>query len=409
MAGRAISLRGVAVHNLKEIDLDVPRRRLVVLCGLSGSGKTSLALDTLYAEGQRRYIDSFSAYTRQFLERLEKPAAERIDGIPPAIAVTHKNTSRSSRSTVGTATETSDHLRLLFAKIGQVFCTGCGQEVRRHTSQSVAERLAGLPVGTRYLVTFAVEPAEAERDALWPAFQAEGFVRAIVGDRLVDLAAEPWSQGQPPADAKIFAVVDRLAAGTTSPQRLRDSLETAFAKGRGTVYVFLAPPSPAEVNGASADATCASLPAGSDYPLDGATWRQLAFTDGLVCQQCGISYPDPEPRLFSFNSPLGACPACEGFGNIVDIDMDLVVPDANKSIKEGAIAPWNTPAYEHELQELIELASDYGLRVDVPYRELDEAERLLILEGVRERNFGGLRGFSPGWSGENTRCTCGCS
>ncbi len=163
MASGVISLRGVAVHNLKEVDLDIPRGKLIVLCGLSGSGKTSLALDTLYAEGQRRYIDSFSAYTRQFLERLEKPAAERIDGIPPAIAVTHKNTSRISRSTVGTATESSDYLRLLFAKIGHVFCRSCGREVRRETSQSAAERLAELPAGTRFLVAFALPPDRAGR------------------------------------------------------------------------------------------------------------------------------------------------------------------------------------------------------------------------------------------------------
>ena len=185
-----ISLRGVAVHNLKSIDVDIPHRKLVVLCGLSGSGKSSLALDTLYAEGQRRYIESFSAYTRQFLDRLEKPEAERIDGIPPAIAVTGGGSSRSSRSTVGTATEVADYLRLLFAKIGTVVCRGCGNTVQRDTPQSVAALLANLPAGTRYMVAFGLEPGDASLAATWTwpaALREEGFVRAIIGGRVVNL------------------------------------------------------------------------------------------------------------------------------------------------------------------------------------------------------------------------------
>jgi excinuclease ABC subunit A len=382
VAARSITLRGVAVHNLKQIDLDIPHRQLVVLCGLSGSGKTSLALDTLYTEGQRRYIDSFSAYTRQFLERLEKPTAERIEGIPPAIAVTHKNTSRSSRSTVGTTTETSDYLRLLFAKIGHVFCQQCGREVRRHSPQTAAETLGQLHQGTRYLVAFAVDPTNGEPPVPGSAFQEEGFVRAIVGHRLINLADEPWSEVQQAHSAAgVFVVVDRLSAGSASPQRLRDSLETAFHKGRGKAHVFV--DTPAEPG----------LPGAAAFELDGAAWRQLAFSTELRCDACGRDYPLPEPRLYSFNSPLGACPGCEGFGNVIDLDMDLVVPDPAKSLKEGAIAPWNTPAYEHELQELLALAADYALPVDVPYRELSDQQRRLIVEGVPERKFGGLTGF----------------
>ena len=407
MAVGFITLRGVAVHNLKEIDLDIPHRKLIVFCGLSGSGKTSLALDTLYAEGQRRYIDSFSAYTRQFLERLEKPDAERIEGIPPAIAVTHKNTSRSSRSTVGTTTETSDYLRLLYAKIGHVFCHQCGQEVRRHTPQSAADALLKLPAGTRYLIAFAPAnlPQSGER-GLWSPLQEEGFVRAIVGGRIINLAEQPWpapaaeaapSDGAPPDGAPVeplsdtatpqddfFVVVDRLAAGSVTEQRLRDSLESAFGKGRGKCYTFI------EI-GESADAD--RLPAGVPYQLDGRSWRRIGFSNQLVCETCGLEYPLPEPRLYSFNSPLGACPDCEGFGNVIDIDMDLVVPEPAKTLREGAVAPWNTPAYAHELEELIALAGDYGLPLDVPFRELTDAERALIVEGVPEREFGGLKGF----------------
>jgi excinuclease ABC subunit A len=389
-----ISLRGVAVHNLKSVDLDLPHRKLIVFCGLSGSGKSSLAMDTLYAEGQRRYIESFSAYTRQFLQRLEKPEAVRIDGIPPAISVTSKNVGRSSRSTVGTATETSDYLRLLFAKIGRVFCLKCGQEVYCDTAQSTAERLASLPSGTRYMIAFRLDlPAADQCDAMTAALREEGFIRVIIGERLVNLA-ETTSffspvPGPHPAQVSglnnprngIYVVVDRLTAGGASDTRLRDSLETAFTKGRGRCYVFVENPESRIPNPESS------------FLIEGCPWRRLGFSMQLACEDCGIEYPQPEPRLFSFNSPLGACPECEGFGNVIGIDMDLVVPDPGKSLREGAIAPWNTPAYAHELEELLALAGDYGIPPDVPFRELSERDLGLITHGVPERKFGGLAGF----------------
>ena len=211
-----ITLRGVRVHNLKSIDLDIPHRKLIVLCGLSGSGKSSLALDTLYAEGQRRYIESFSAYTRQFLERLEKPDAERIDGIPPAVAVTAKNASRSSRSTVGTATEISDYLRLLMAKIGQVFCLRCGHEVRCDSPQNAAERLARLPAGTRYMIAFRCElPEGGTVPQLAAALREDGFVRAIFDGRLVTLDAAEVAGGVPLAAASCLG--NERAALTPAP------------------------------------------------------------------------------------------------------------------------------------------------------------------------------------------------
>src|SRR5512139_3599382 len=212
---RHISLRGVEVHNLQGIDIDIPHRNLVVLCGLSGSGKSSLALDTLYAEGQRRYIESFSAYTRQFLQRLEKPQAERIDGIPPAIAVTSKNASRSSRSTVGTATETSDYLRLLYAKIGRVYCRQCGQEVRCDTPQSVAETLGRLPPGTRYMIAFGVEmPENGDPAQTAASLREDGLLRFIVGGRIVNLAEDTVTfassaEGATQDNGRIYAVLDR--------------------------------------------------------------------------------------------------------------------------------------------------------------------------------------------------------
>ncbi len=285
-----ISLRGVEVHNLKSIDLEIPHRKLIVFCGLSGSGKTSLALDTLYAEGQRRYIETFSAYTRQFLQRLERPTAQRIAGIPPAVAVTPKADNRSSRSTVGMATETNEYLRLLFAKIGRVICQTCGHEVRRESPQSAAESLAGLATGTRFLVAFPIQSFD-------PALLREsGFTRLIASDRFIDLNDSPQSNlSTTSPDEKIFAIVDRLSAGVPV-QRLRESFETAFARGNGRAAIFVDSTEPIFIDGQSR---------GQMYLLDNRSWQELRFSDQMICDQCGRVYPLPEPRLYSFNSPLG--------------------------------------------------------------------------------------------------------
>jgi excinuclease ABC subunit A len=441
----SIVLRGVRVHNLKSIDLDIPRQQLVVLCGLSGSGKSSLALDTLYAEGQRRYIESFSAYTRQFLQRLEKPDADRIDGIPPAIAVTSKNAGRSSRSTVGTATETSDYLRLLFAKIGHIFCYQCGREVRCETPQNVAETLSQLPKGARYMIAFRTEvPEDGTFEQFAASMREDGFVRAIIDGLLVDLAvgrgtgdegretegSRPEVQGPNTPHSTIHIVVDRLTAGSASESRLRDSLETAFTKGNGRCCAFVEKgtetrgretgdewretnlPSPACGRGAGGEGGQESeqfppLPSPltqretgpdsnpqSSIPKSTASpWRRIGFSTRLACDDCGIEYPVPEPRLYSFNNPMGACPECEGFGNVVSIDMELVVPNPAKTLRDGAIAPWSTPAYAHELKELIALAPEYDIALDVPFRDLTERQLHLITHGIPERKFKGLDGF----------------
>jgi excinuclease ABC subunit A len=412
-ASRVISLRGVEVHNLRKIDLDLPHRQLIVLCGVSGSGKSSLAFDTLYAEGQRRYIETFSAYTRQFLERLERPNAERIDGLPPAIAVGRQTPNRSSRATVGTATETADYLRLIYAKIGQVFCLSCGQAVQRESPQSAAELLMALPAGTRFMISFtatsdANTPADTDvpnESATTHAQQAdvlrvEGFSRVIFNDRaftLEEYAKLEESSAEHSSRSPLFVVVDRLAAGSATRERLVDSLEICFAKGDAAAHIWIEPSAGlAEHNAADAvELTNAarSIPPGDVVSLDGRPWNRLTLSTRLRCERCGIDYPDPEPRLFSFNSPLGACPECEGFGNVMDIDLDLVVPDKQKTLAEGAVAPWNTPAYAHELEELTALAPDYALPLDVPFAELSPEQVALVIEGVPERNFGGLRGF----------------
>ncbi len=421
MACDHIELRGVSVHNLNCVDLDIPHGQLIVCCGVSGSGKTSLALDTLYAEGQRRYIESFSAYTRRFLERLERPDAQFIDGIPPAIAVTHKNSSRSSRTTIGTTTEIIDYLRLLYARVGRILCTGCSKPVRRDSPQSVSEVLAALPDGARYMVTYPVpvHPPDGNRldvsagaseagagavgaqpsatDGATPqaaltetlaTLREDGFVRIIVNRRIVDLttngAIEQLGRECGVANGDVHVVVDRLSAGKSEQGRVRDSVETAFLKGQGRCHVL----SQDDGNGKPD-----RRGDWREFRLDDATWWRSSFSRRLICDDCHREYPNPEPKLFSFNSPLGACPECEGFGDVMDIDMDLVVPNPNNALSEGAIAPWNTPAYSHELKELLALADDYDIPINTPYRDLDDRCRRLIREGIPEREFGGLDGF----------------
>lgn len=387
-----IVLRGVEVHNLKQVDLDIPHRQLVVICGVSGSGKTSLALDTLYAEGQRRYIESFSAYTRQFLERLDKPAAERIDGIPPSIAVTHKTPTRSSRTTVGTATETHEYLRLLFARVGHVFCHICGRPVHRDTPESAAELLGRLASGRRYLITFAppMSPGEA-LDSVVSSLLADGFVRALAGGAQVALSdlASSRQVPEPNGAEPLQVIVDRLTGGAAEA-RLRDSLETAFRNGDGRCCAWVQSTADAAATNGELTDRLAKSP---EQMIDGQPYARMAFTTKLACEACQVEYPKLEPQLFSFNSPLGACATCEGFGNIIDLDMDLIVPDPGKSLREGAVAPWNTPAYAHELRELLALAADYDLPVDIPFRDLDARQLQIIREGVPERQFGGLTGF----------------
>lgn len=377
-----IQLRGVRVHNLKGVDVALPQRRLVVFCGVSGSGKTSLALDTLYAEGRRRYIESFSAYTRQFLEQLDKPDVEHIEGIPPAIAVTYRSPSRSARATVGAVTEIDDYLRLLFARVGDVYCLDCDRPVQRDWPATAARRVGQLPERSRIMVGFdlPLREGDGQLSDMLQRLLEDGFVRVIARCKSWHLA-DATAIGELTAvgvEDGLRVVVDRLTISESAHQRLVDSFETAFAHGDGHCWVLCEEPWDGDL------ASC---------EVDGRRWYRREFSSSLRCGSCGTEYPNPDPRLYSFNSPLGACSQCEGFGNIVDMDMDLIVPDSSKSIREGAIAPWNTPAYRHELEELLALAPDYDLPVDVPFRELTDEHIRLIREGVPERDFGGLKGF----------------
>lgn len=356
---------------------------MIAVCGVSGSGKTSLALDTLYAEGQRRYIESFSAYTRQFLQRLDKPDCESISGIPPAIAVTRSGASRGNRSTVATATEIADHLRLLYAKIGRLICYQCGQPVTSYDPQSAAAVLGELPSRTRLMIGFAVSlPSRAEASETLLGLQQQGYVRLIVGDTSFHLGDSDRSQladSIPAAGTQGFVIVDRVTSDD-DPLRLTESLESAMAGGDRFATVWAASDHP--LAGAAATVS-----------IDDRPWQRFEFSNRHRCDTCDIEYPEPTPQLFSFNNPLGACPVCEGFGDQVDIDMNLVVPDPSKSIRDGAIATWNTPAYKHEWKELLAIADDYNVPLDVPYSELPAAAIKIIQHGVPERNFGGLDGF----------------
>ncbi len=366
------------MNNLRHLDLDLPHRQLIAFCGASGSGKTSLALDTLYAEGQRRYIESFSTYTRQFLQQLDKPNAESIEGIPPSIAVTRKSVSRSSRATVGSTTQINEHLQLLFSRIGQVVCHGCGNLVSQDTAESAADRLSQLAQGTRLMVGFPSRRGDQRTDAVWRAdLTALGYRRWVNQDRVLELNND--AQAELAGLDEIDVVFDRLVVSPEALSRLRDSLEAAFEAGRGNCIAW------AENEKLSESAR----PRADSYPV----WQRQPFSQFFRCDACDLDYPTPEPQLLNFNNPLGACPTCEGFGNVIAIDMDRVVPDPSKSLRAGAIAPWNTPAYAHELEELLALAQEYELPVDLPYRELQPEHLRLVHEGVSERNFGGLNGF----------------
>lgn len=382
MTHSTISLRGVAVNNLQKVDLDLPHRRLIAFCGVSGSGKTSLALDTLYAEGQRRYIESFSTYTRQFLEQLDKPAAESIEGIPPSIAVTRKNVGRSSRATVGSTTQINEHLQLLMARIGEVICHGCSQKVSQDSAESAAERLGELPGGTRLMIGFSSLRGEGRPSEVWIAdLVALGYRRILLGNRSAELS--PSLAEELAAVETLEVVLDRIVSENEPSSRLRDSLEAAQEAGRGSSLVW--------IDMQKSDAVSAVK--GDRVEIDGKPWLRCRFSQYFRCETCDLDYPPLEPQLLNYNNPLGACPACEGFGNVIGIDMERVVPDTSKTLREGAIAPWNTPAYEHELQELLALAKDYKLPVDVPFSELTPEHLALIHNGVPERDFGGLNGF----------------
>jgi excinuclease ABC subunit A len=360
-----LRIEGARQNNLKNVSVAIPHDRVTVITGVSGSGKSSLAFDTLFAEGQWRYIESLSTYARMFLERLDRPDVDRIEHIRPAIAIEQKNPVRTARSTVGTATEIHDYLRLLFAKIGRVHCPQCGAEARSDTAEEVAEALVRDHAAARALICFPL-PRSAARDpsVLFPALLQRGFARVKVGQSVLELAAADGRPAALPADLDLKhlrVVLDRVVIGADGRRRIIDSLETALAEGEGTAEV--------DVLGTTV----------------------IAVSREFRCPQCQCPLTRPRPLLFSFNHPVGACPECKGFGNILRYDEGLVVPDRSRSLADGAVEPWSHPSSRWYQKQLMKAAKKRGLDTTVPYGELPAEDRQWIYDGGD--SFTGIQGF----------------
>jgi excinuclease ABC subunit A len=363
MASDRIVIRGAREHNLKNIDLEIPRDRLVVITGLSGSGKSSLAFDTLYAEGQRRYVESLSAYARQFLEQMEKPDVDSIEGLSPAISIEQKTTSKNPRSTVGTVTEIYDYLRVLYARVGTPHCPQCGQVIAAQTVQQMVDRVKTLPAGTRVLLLApVVRGRKGEYRKLFFDLRQQGYTRVRVNGTVRELGEEIELDRN--RKHTIEVVVDRLVVKDTIGTRLADSLETTLKLADGVAAV--------------------------ETPDGGAGF---VFSERLACARCGISFPEVSPRMFSFNNPFGACPDCGGLGTRLELDPALVVPDGRRSLKDGALAPWQGRDATHVKQTLAVLARRKRFSLTTPWQDLSRATRELILRGDGERGgFDGLLG-----------------
>ncbi|HEX9201732.1 MAG TPA: excinuclease ABC subunit UvrA [Acidobacteriaceae bacterium] len=431
-ANDSIVIRGARTHNLKSIDVDIPHNALTVVSGVSGSGKSSLAFDTVYAEGQRRYVESLSAYARQFLERIEKPDVDHMDGLAPAIAIKQKNQTRNPRSTVATATEIYDYLRLLYARCGTVTCLHCGGIVRHDTVDEIVAALLGLPESTRAYALFPIVRPEIKFEALQPATtdvepeppkplkkskskKSIKSVSSVLGlssltdalkDRLTELRRRGYNrlyqqiEGQPGKIVEfstpeslleldfsqpIFVLIDRLSISPEIRTRIVDAIETGYREA-GEVQ-FHTVPRPAEptntesviLSGGEGPATISNSP------------QHLRFSAAFECCSCHRAYREPEPRLFSFNNPYGACPRCQGFGNTIDFDPNLILPDRSKTLAQGAIAPWTTTKYRPFHGEMIRFAKSAAIPTDVPWYDLDPAQQELLWEG--RGAYPGIRGF----------------
>jgi excinuclease ABC subunit A len=363
----SIIIRGAREHNLKNIDVVVPRNKFVVITGVSGSGKSSLAFDTIFAEGQRRYVESLSAYARQFLEQMEKPDVDSIEGLSPAISIEQRTTSRNPRSTVGTVTEIYDYLRLLYASVGTPHCTSCGQEIRPQTIQQMVDRLLKLPTGTKFSVLAPyVRGKKGEYRKQMMQMMKEGFTRAIVNGEMIELSDPPVLDKQ--KKHTIDIVIDRLVAKDGVAQRLADSLETATRVTKGLVKILY------QDDRRSADAKASAGEGNAEL-----------MSQNYACPDCGVSIGEITPRLFSFNSPYGACAGCSGLGVLLEIDERKIVPDPTKSIEDGAIAIWKEGAENWRIRQIHTLAKHYKFRVDLPWEKLPEKARTVVLMGSEEK------------------------
>jgi excinuclease ABC subunit A len=355
-----IEIVGAKSHNLKNKHVRIPRGKITVITGVSGSGKSTLAFDTLFAEGQRRYIESLSTYARQFLEKMDRPDVEAIHGIPPAIAIEQRNTVKNARSTVGTASEIYDYLRLLFAKIGEVFCPQCHIKVSGETVESVVEQILGKAQGKKILILSPVSIAEGEDiDLKIRDFIKNGYYRIWEKGEIFDLTSLPSSRFQ---NQRTFVLlIDRIVPDEKNRSRLAEAIQSGFQLGNGKVEVI----------------------------LEGG--ERTSFNRSFSCNRCGKTFSEPEPLLFSFNSPIGACSTCQGFGRIIGIDWEKVIPDPKKTLKDKPFAPWNTPAYEDLYEYLREACRRYRIPTQKPFEELRPDQKEILLYGKGE--FIGLKGF----------------
>ena len=357
-----IEIRGARQHNLKGIDLTIPRRAITVITGPSGSGKSSLAFDTIFAEGQRRYVESLSAYARQFLERMRKPDVDFIDGLSPAVAIEQKNPTRTSRSTVGTATEVFDYLRLLWARVGHTICPVCSRTLAPDSAQSAADTVLALPQNTRVLVTFPLRMSSKVSHAqIVEILRAKGFVRVVADGSPLHLSELPPKANLVRAK-ELLVVADRIEVSEAQRSRLTDAFETAFSEGDGDAVALQANPR---------------------EPLapDRGSLAPLRFTTRFECPNDGHRAPSPSPQLFSFNNPRGACPSCNGFGATLEYDPRLIVPYPERTLAEGAIDPWTKPRYENKRRALAEFAKHERIPFDVAWRDLTAADREKLFRG----------------------------
>jgi excinuclease ABC subunit A len=411
MSNENLIVKGARVHNLKNVDCEIPQNSLTVITGVSGSGKSSLAFDTLYAEGQRRYIESLSAYARQFLERIERPDVDEVAGIAPAIAIKQKNTARNPRSTVGTVTEIYDYLRLLYARIGRTYCWQCQREVKKDVLDDIVQFLLSLPEGTRLYVLFpftayrkfqelkeaaakdrrkkktAAKELEVVKTVLFD-LRKHGFNRLYQQKEVYEFST-PESLLDVNFSEEVLILVDRVVIRPDIRQRLVDSLESCYREGNGNAIVEIV--GVPEAVSEPAEKIIQAVPLYKRRVAQLKPGDRFTFSERFKCQDCNITYEEPEPRLFSFNNPFGACPHCQGFGNTIDFDLNLVIPDKEKSIQQGAIEPWTKPRYRPLMAEFKRFAKQEGIPLDVPYRSLSPSQKDLIYHG--NKKFIGIKRF----------------
>jgi excinuclease ABC subunit A len=381
VSAERLVVRGAREHNLKNVSLDLPRNSLIVFTGLSGSGKSSLAFDTIFAEGQRRYVESLSAYARQFLGQMDKPDVDFIEGLSPAVSIDQKSTNRNPRSTVGTITEVYDYLRLLFARAGKPHCPKCGKPIAKQTPQNIVDQILALAPETRFQVLAPmIRARKGEFADLFKDLLAQGYSRARVDGVTIQLSEPPKLKKQ--EKHTIEVVIDRLTAKADSKQRLTDSIETALRLANGLVTLEF-------------------------VDVKEKSERERTYSELLACHDCGLSFQEMEPRSFSFNSPFGACPECTGIGSKLEVDEELVIPDDSISINEGAIAPWAGGQSAEYFNNLLDaLAKDVKFSMDTPWKRLSEKAKTAILEGyeyevhVKYKNrYGRVRSYSTGFEG----------